>query len=225
MNHPQRVWLLRHAETATPAVFHGAESDVELSSLGHQTAKLCAEWFHERRPDVVYSSGMSRAVQTAAPIAERCNITHRIADKLHERKVGELCGTRFTMHVGPWADTIQRWVVGDTTYTTPGAESYEEIRNRVLSVWNNITSAHANEQIVIVAHGIVCKVLLLSLLKAKGPGEWMNLGRVANLAISELVPDGQYWNAERLLEVPETISRFTLENLVMQESARSRSEA
>lgn len=31
---PTRIWLLRHAETALPTVFHGAESDVGLSRRG-----------------------------------------------------------------------------------------------------------------------------------------------------------------------------------------------
>src|SRR5437879_1069482 len=32
-----RVWLLRHAETANPAVFHAAESDVGLSARGQRS--------------------------------------------------------------------------------------------------------------------------------------------------------------------------------------------
>jgi hypothetical protein len=37
---PSRVLLLRHAETASPNVFHGAESDVGLSERGLRECRL-----------------------------------------------------------------------------------------------------------------------------------------------------------------------------------------
>ena len=40
---PTRVLLLRHAETATPHLFHGAESDVGLSERGRRQADAVAE--------------------------------------------------------------------------------------------------------------------------------------------------------------------------------------
>ncbi len=51
-----RVWLARHAETSTPTVFHGAESDVGLSEFGERQALASAEWFQTLRPTRLVSS-------------------------------------------------------------------------------------------------------------------------------------------------------------------------
>jgi broad specificity phosphatase PhoE len=141
-----RVWLLRHAETATPHVFHGAESDIGLSELGKAQAATAAGWFRELSPTVVVSSGMKRAVETAGPIARACGVPHEIEPTLHERRVGILSGTSFGADEGPWHDTLRAWMAGDTNYTTPGAESFEELRARLLQLRRGMSRRHARHE-------------------------------------------------------------------------------
>lgn len=203
------LWLVRHAESAAPTVFHGAESDIGLSERGHRQAAAAAEWFAVHQPTAVVSSGMLRAVQTASPIAALRGIPHHWEPDLRERHVGELTGTSFSSHSGPWHDTIQRWMAGDTRYTTPGAESFDDLQARLLPAFERIATRFRGERTVVVAHGVVCKVLLLSLLPELGPAAWQKLGRVANLAVSELQYEGAQWRAARLLEVPPPVAALT----------------
>ena len=105
---------------------------------------------------------------------------------------------------------MRRWTAGNTSYTTPGAESFDEIAERCLAVWNRVVAAHPGGRVAVIAHGVVCKVLLLRLLNGYGPTDWTRVGHAANVAVSELVPDGDGWRAERLLEVPETVLSLTM---------------
>ncbi len=204
---PERVWLLRHAETTAPDVFNGAESDVDLSALGERQAATVADWFRQHSPTVVVSSAMIRAIRTAAPIAAACGVPHTHEPRLHERRIGALAGTSFATEGGPWNDTLAAWTAGDTTFTTPGAESFDELRARLVPAWERVCAAHPGGRVVIVAHGIVCKVLLLCLLDGLGPTNWGKLGRVANVSVSELVPMASgKWHAEKLLTVPEGVA-------------------
>lgn len=212
MSPPECVWLARHAETAVPGVFHGAESDIGLSELGHRQAAAAADWFRDLRPTAVVSSGMLRARDTARPIAEACGIPHLIEPDLHERRVGALGGQSFSASEGPWADTVREWSSGNTAFTTAGAESFDEIAARVLPAWDRVAAAHAGGRVVVVAHGVVCKVLLLSLLEGWNPGGWVELGRVANLAVTELRPAGKRWEAAQLLVLPPPVSALTQGN-------------
>jgi broad specificity phosphatase PhoE len=209
MRQASQVWLVRHAETTTPAVFHGAESDIGLSELGRQQADAAAGWFRALRPTAVVSSAMRRAVDTAVPIAAACGVEHYLEPALHERRIGGLSGTAFSTSEGAWAETIRHWSEGDTAYTTPGAESFDDIARRVLAAWSRVVTAHPGGRVVVVAHGVVCKVLLLSLLDGWDSTGWVKLGRVANLAVSELHPVGESWRAERLLAVPEPVAALT----------------
>jgi broad specificity phosphatase PhoE len=197
--------LLRHAESADPDVFHGAESDVGLSDRGRRQAEAVAPLLAAERPDLLVSSAMRRALDTAAPTARACGLTVHVEPALHERRVGALSGTPFRAD-GVWPQTLRRWTAGDTGYAPPGAESFDAIRARVLPVWERLTEAHADRTLVIVAHGVVCKVLLLSVLPGLTPADWERLGPFRNVAISDLVRAGGAWEARRVNEVPTAVA-------------------
>ena len=200
------VWLCRHAETATPHVFHGAESDVELGEHGKRQAVAAAEWFRELAPTIVVSSGMKRAIDSARTIVERCGIPHRIEPEFHERRVGELGGTSFALAEGPWVETVKRWSEGEVQFTTPGAESYVALVNRLEHAFDRVVEPFSGERIVIVAHGIVCKILLLTLLEGWGPRKWGELGNVSNFAVAEIAREtGGPWQVRQPLFVPPPV--------------------
>jgi probable phosphoglycerate mutase len=204
------IWLARHAETATPTVFHGAESDVGLSDLGRRQSAAAAEWFAARGVTAVVSSDMLRARDTAAPVAAACGVPHRIELHLHERRVGALSGTSFSSVGGAWPETIARWEAGDTAYSTTGAESFDELHERLIPALSRVAEQHAGGRVVVVAHGVVCKVLLLCLLPGYGPAAWTRLGRVPNLAVSELTLSGAgTWAATDLLQVPPPVAALS----------------
>jgi 2,3-bisphosphoglycerate-dependent phosphoglycerate mutase len=92
MTTPTRVLLLRHAVTAAPDHFHGAESDVGLGPAGFEQARRVAARIAAERPDAVYSSGMRRAAETARAIAEACGLEPMAWPGLHERTMGPLSG-------------------------------------------------------------------------------------------------------------------------------------
>jgi 2,3-bisphosphoglycerate-dependent phosphoglycerate mutase len=203
---PTRVLLLRHAESANPLIFHGAESDVGLSERGRRQAEAIASVLATEAPDVVISSAMRRAHETAMPIARACGVALRIEADLHERRVGELSGTTTQRREGVWPDTLRRWLAGDTAFAPPGAESFDDIRRRVLPAWQRVTSEGDGQTIVVVAHGVVCKVLLFTLLPAYSVADWHRIGPIHNVGISELVRAEEGWRAVRLNEVPATVA-------------------
>jgi probable phosphoglycerate mutase len=199
------IWLARHAETATPHLIHGAESDIGLGEHGRRQVAAIAPWFRERKPDVVVSSGMIRAVQTATPIAALCEVPHEIEPDLHERKVG-----RFSQKSGAevdevWSETVRRWELGEIEYAYAGMESFSQIAARVVPAFHAVARRHAGERVAMIAHGVVCKVLLLSILREYGPADWTRMGRAMNLSLSKLVWNGELWSAGQLLYVPEPV--------------------
>jgi len=204
-----RVWLMRHAETATPHIFHGAESDIGLSQLGEIQAVTAAAVYARLKPDVLISSGMLRARLTAQPIAVACGLPHAIEPELHERRVGELSGTLHDHQTGLWPDTLRRWMEGEIGYAPPASESFEAIRTRVVPIWDRLTQQYDGQSIVIVAHGIVCRVLLLSLIEGWSVKDWLKLGRIPNMAVSELVRRGNHWDAVTFNQVFPEVAAIT----------------
>ena len=203
---PTRVFLLRHGETADPLVFHGAESDVGLSERGRRQAESAAAALAPFAPVQVTSSAMRRAVDTATPIARACGVTLRVEPDLHERAVGALSGTPTNGSDGVWPDTLQRWIEGDTGYAPDGAESFDAIFRRVRPVWERLTAERPGQTQVIVAHGVVCRVLLVTLLPGLSVADWRRLGTIANVAITEMVWDEQARPALRMNVAPAGLS-------------------
>jgi broad specificity phosphatase PhoE len=202
---PTRVWLLRHAETAAPNVFHGAESDVGLGDRGRRQSEALAPVVAGWQPTALVSSAMLRARQTAQPLEVACGLEVQVEPELHERRVGALGGTPYQVGEGVWPDTLRRWVGGDTAFAPEGAESFDAIRDRVLPVWHRVTAQHAGGRLVIVAHGVVVRVLLLSLGLGMGPVDWHRLGPIRNLAVHELEGWAGRWRLLRANEVPEAV--------------------
>jgi probable phosphoglycerate mutase len=190
-----RALLLRHAETAAPHLFHGAESDIGLSERGRQQAEAISHILVAERPVAVVSSAMRRAVETAEPIARACGVELLIEPDLHERRIGNLCGMPYDDQEGPWAETIRRWQSGETGFATEGAESLDAVRDRVMPVWVRLAERFADRTYAIVAHGAVMNVLLINLEPEFTGG---NEFRYPNLGITEAVRVGNKWRILRL---------------------------
>jgi probable phosphoglycerate mutase len=195
-----RVLLLRHAETAAPDVFHGAESDIGLSDWGRSQAVLLAEYLKSKGACALYSSAMRRAVATAGPIGEACGLTPIIVPALHERKIGPLSGLSREEGWSIYAESKRRWIAGDLEYTHEGGESFADIRRRVLPVFNELHAAHPGQTLIVVAHGIVLRVLLTTLLDELPPTAFDRIA-IDFASINELVWDGKRWRAEALNQV------------------------
>jgi probable phosphoglycerate mutase len=92
-------------------------------------------------------------------------------------------------------------VDGDTSFTLLGAESFDDMRQRVVPVWESLADTHAGKAYGVVAHGAIIKMLILSILPGRSAAEWLRFGPIHNVAIHELLrqPDGT-WSALRLNE-------------------------
>jgi len=198
-----RLFLLRHAESADPTVFHGAESDVELSERGRRQAAALAQALATERIDAIVSSAMRRARETAAAIAARVHAPHEIEPALHERRVGILSRRPFATG-GIWTDTLARWTRGESHYAHEGAESWDDLRARLLPAWQRVIDRHAGRTLAVVAHGIVCKVILLELFPEY---TWETIGSIRNAALTELELTADGWRLLRLDDLPESVAR------------------
>jgi 2,3-bisphosphoglycerate-dependent phosphoglycerate mutase len=194
------VLLLRHAETAAPDRFHGAESDIGLSAWGMRQAELLGESFKELGAVALYSSAMNRAVATAAPIGIACNLVPIVKPGLHERRLGPLSGVSRKEGWSIYAQSKSHWIEGNLEYSHPGGESYADIRRRVIPILDDIVASHRGRTVIVVAHGVVIRVLLTSLLAGYQPGDFDRIA-IDFASINDLWFDGENWTARELNRV------------------------
>ena len=188
--------LLRHAETAAPGQFHGAESDVGLGPRGFEQAEAAAPGIAQSQPAAIYSSGMLRARQTAAVIARTCSLAVVAVPELHERRMGSLSGMPMADGWDAYSAAMNAWKAGDLDAAHEGGESFAQIRDRVIPAMELLTRRHAGETIVVVAHGVVIRVVLACWLDG-GPSRFDEFG-INFVAVNDLTFDGRSWRASAL---------------------------
>jgi broad specificity phosphatase PhoE len=195
-----RLLLARHAETRAPDRFHGAESDIGLSELGFRQADRLAEFLSTTGAAAIYSSAMRRAVETTKPIARACNLVPVPIAALHERRIGPLSGLSREEGWAVYAASKTRWIDGDLDHTHPGGESYNDVRRRVMPILNELTARHAGQTIIVVAHGLVIRVVLTTLLDGSHPSEFDRFA-IDFASVNDLRFDDAIWRAQRLNHV------------------------
>jgi broad specificity phosphatase PhoE len=88
-------------------------------------------------------------------------------------------------------------MAGQVDYTHEGGESYADIRRRVVPAFRRLSERSAGRTIIVVAHGVVIRVLLTSLLPGHGP-EHFDRFAIDNVAVNDLRWDGVSWRAVAL---------------------------
>jgi 2,3-bisphosphoglycerate-dependent phosphoglycerate mutase len=195
-----RILLARHAETSAPDRFHGAESDIGLSARGFEQAEQLGRWLSDASPTALYSSAMRRAVATAAPIGRACRLEPVVIAALHERRIGTLSGVSREEGWATYAEIKSRWISGELEVSHPGGESFADIRRRVCPILEDLAARHRGETIVVVAHGVVIRVALTSLVAGYAPADFDRIA-IDFASVNDLWSDGRTWTARALNQV------------------------
>ena len=96
---------------------------------------------------------------------------------------------------GPLGTNHRAWQAGETGFATEGAESLDDIRDRVMPVWTRLADRFEGATYVVVAHGAVIKVVLRDLdIRFFS---W-DAFRYPNLGITEAVKAQAGWSVVRL---------------------------
>jgi probable phosphoglycerate mutase len=187
MNAPFHILLLRHGQTDANAggVLQGHQP-TPLNSLGRRQAGLLAARIGAfvPRPDVLVSSDLPRAAQTAEPIAAALKLPVVTDAAWRERGFGEFEGKT----VGE--REIWRAAAGDSD--PPGAEAVEAFHCRVLSALAGLPGRFPDARCVaVVTHGGPVRTVLRGLVDgvlARANGQAApELVSIVNCSIMHLV--------------------------------------
>jgi len=149
--------LVRHGETDwnRDGRWQG-HSDTHLNELGRQQAERLAEELDGA--DVVYSSDLIRARETAEILARRLGADVRLDERLRERGFGAWEGKTRAEIEAEFADAHARWAAGEG----PGAddaEPFEDFAVRVRGFLDDVLARHPDETVLIVSHGGSIRVI------------------------------------------------------------------
>lgn len=156
-----RLILVRHAEAEGNIIrrFHGY-TDSALTKNGHAQARKAAERLKDEPIDILYSSDLSRAYQTAGYIAQAKNLDVHIIEGLKEINGGDWEDVPWSELPNRWPEAYEHWESKPHLLQMPNGESMIEFQKRVVKEVMNIVSQNLGKNICVVTHGTVIKVLL-----------------------------------------------------------------
>lgn len=206
-NWPNRVWLVRHGESAgnlalsraeragSPTIeIEGRDVDVPLSELGARQAVAVGRWFRDQkesdRPSVILSSPYARALQTTGHIAGQlgsARVEAVVDERLREKEFGGLNRLTKAGILARFPEEARRRAdLGKFYYRPPGGESWCDVVLRLRSVLHDLQLRYEGERVLIVAHQVVvlCFRYLIEALDESRLLEIDRAGEVANCSIT-----------------------------------------
>ena len=163
-----RFFLVRHGETAQNIQMrYLGTSDEPLTERGLRQAKLVADALSRIPIELVASSPLCRATDTAARIHEACRAELRLDSRLAEGSFGSWEGRTRDEVIKLGCDDaalLARWE-SDPSSSPPGGESILGIQKRIVSLVEELTAEHPGKSIVLVSHVGPIKALLAAVLE------------------------------------------------------------
>lgn len=157
MSRPTRLYLVRHGETnANRDRLVVGSTDIPLNDTGRAQAAATARLMAGRRWAALYSSTLSRAIETARIIGEATGLGEPVQDpRLVEQDFGTAEG---------WTEDELMARYPDYDFDDiPGRERDAAVVERVLEALRDIGDRHQGEDVIVVCHGGVIYWVLRTL--------------------------------------------------------------
>ncbi len=160
-----KVYVVRHGQTAwnLEEVFRG-RMDIPLDETGKKEVHLAGEAIKDETLHAIYSSPLSRSMETAENIAKFHNIEVTPLEAIIDISYGEWEGVSLAEVQKKYPDLYDLWLKAPHKVAFPKGESLEAVRVRTMGAIENLLEKHRNENIALVAHRVPNKVICCSLI-------------------------------------------------------------
>ncbi len=165
-----RLLLIRHAEVE-PRYQHvfGGRIDMDISPRGRVQAAALAEYLRDQPMDALYASPMKRVQQTLEPVRDNGAPPVVVLPGLREVDFGDWTGLgwaavreKFGVSAFEWLEELERGAV-------PNGESGATFRARVEPCLREMLRRHRGQNVTVMCHGGVIRMLLSILLELPLP--------------------------------------------------------
>lgn len=186
------IYIVRHGESVWNEMkLLQGQHNSPLTRKGRDQAREMAQKLKEVDFNMIFSSDLARAEQTAHVLALKRKIAVQTTAALRERYFAKFEGRR------PGADKELRQLFNEYEKSSPdkkwnfktgGIESDEEIVSRVITLLREVAVANAGKNVLMVSHGGMMHVLLVHL--GFGTHDEVHPWLIDNLAYIKLESDG-----------------------------------
>jgi 2,3-bisphosphoglycerate-dependent phosphoglycerate mutase len=190
-----RVVVVRHGQTHwnVEARIQG-HGDSALTQEGIAQAEAIGRRLADEPCDVLISSDLGRAHETAKRIASRNGKAVVLDARLRERAFGVGEGLGYAQLDRLYPGSFMRTGTVDPDLCVPGGESRRQFHTRVRDAFEEMVAKHAGLNLIVVAHGGVLTSLYRHIEGI--PLDTASPIRISNASYNRMHHDGQRWSIE-----------------------------
>lgn len=169
MDDTTRLYLVRHGDTVdeeTKKIYKGS-LDIPLSNRGRARLRRAAQFLSRFPVDHIYTSALSRCVESGAILAEPHGLGTRALAGLNEINFGAWEGLSFDEISRKYPTEFDLWLADPEVHSPPRGEPLIEVQRRATAALREITDSHRGRNIAIVAHGGTLRTIFCSVLDLK----------------------------------------------------------
>ncbi len=160
-----RIYLLRHGETTNAArICFNGHYDVALSPRGEEQFQEISVALTPFPIRAVYCSDLRRTQDCAQLIARPHGLTPEAFPELRELSFGRWEGLSVEEVREQYPEEYQKSFQDLETYHAPGGETFRQLEQRVIPKFLDLVSRHPEDEIVLVCHGGVNRIILSQVL-------------------------------------------------------------
>ena len=154
--------FVRHgqSEANLKGIFGGIDCDVPLTELGHKQAEIMSKYLlNKYKPDAVYSSCLSRAIDTAKKVAEPLGLNINQDRRLGEIDGGLWNGKKFDYIAVEYKDEFELWKTDLSKVRPPKGETVYDLQKRAFAAVTEICEKEKGKTVFIATHRVLLRTL------------------------------------------------------------------
>lgn len=157
--------LVRHGESVWHADNrYAGSSDIALTPRGYADAEILAQWARGAKLDGLWTSPLSRTLETAAAVTRTTGLHPQIDARLREIDFGQGEGHTKTEMQQLFPDSLNAFQSDPVNHHLPGGEDPREAVTRALDCFHAIEQLYPNGRVLVIAHNTLIRLALCSLL-------------------------------------------------------------
>lgn len=159
------LYLLRHGQSEWNILnkVQGQE-DTELTEIGIEQANKAAERLKYENIDIIYSSDLKRAYNTAEIVGDKLDLEVNKLNGIREINFGVWQGLDLDTIKKEHGEDYKLWRTEPHKLNIENAENLQTLKERVIGDVQKLISENPNKKILLVSHGAAIKALILGIL-------------------------------------------------------------
>lgn len=187
-----RIYLVRHGQVAGfDQPRYNGQTDVALTDYGIEQYHCLKDRLAGKNISVCYTSDLTRCTAGAEIICNAFAIEPIKRRELRELNIGVWEGLAWQEIQAAWPDGWQARLADLVNYRVPQGENLLDLEARVMPVINEVVERHKGEEVLVVAHGGVNRIVLLNAIGAPLSGVFNVEQNFGCLNIIDYYADGR----------------------------------